>query len=181
MITVGKYTYGINEMVLITHGARDVDMSVGSFSSIAAGIHVFANQGKGHEATRCSTFPFGQIHKDVFSNLKHIDGFKAKGPITIGNDVWIGGGSTLSSGVTIGDGAIIASFSMIVKDVPPYAIVGGNPAKLIKYRFSEDIIKRFLEIKWWDYEDYKINKILYLLQSEPTLEILDSMEKMLNE
>lgn len=181
MIRVGKYTYGVNEMVLITHGSRDVDMDIGAFTSIATGVHAFINQGKGHEASRCSTYPFGQIHQEIFNNLKHIDGYKAKGPITIGNDVWIGGGTTLSSGVTIGDGAIIASMSMVVKDVPPYAIVGGNPAKIIKYRFDENIIKRFLEIKWWNYDDQSINKILHLLQSEPSLELLDLMEKTLNE
>lgn len=68
-----------------------------------------------------------------------------------GNDVWIGEGVTLANGIQIGDGAIVAANSHVVKDVPAYAIVGGNPAKLIKYRFSEDVIARLLRVKWWNY------------------------------
>ena len=71
---------------------------------------------------------------------------------TIGNDVWIGQGAFIKGGVTIGDGAIVAAHAVVVKDVPPYAVVGGVPARVIKYRFDEDAIKDLLEIKWWNYD-----------------------------
>jgi hypothetical protein len=72
------------------------------------------------------------------------------GRCTIGNDVWIGGHATIRAGLEVGNGAVIAAGAYVVKDVPPYAIVGGNPAKVIKYRFDEEIIARFNHVKWWD-------------------------------
>jgi hypothetical protein len=87
------------------------------------------------------------------------------GSVKIGNDVWIGHGSTIMSGVTIGDGVIIAANSHVVKSVEPYSIVGGNPAKHIKYRFSPEQIKNLLEIKWWDWSDFRINKYMNLMLS----------------
>lgn len=81
-----------------------------------------------------------------------------KGDIIIGNDVWLGYNATIMAGVTIGDGAIIAANSTIIKDVEPYSIVGGNPAKEIKKRFSEEKISKLLELKWWDWNLDKITK-----------------------
>src|SRR6185312_6866720 len=86
------------------------------------------------------------------------DAFELRRPTTlgpmpvIGNDVWIGQDVSLNRGVTIGDGAVVAGFSVVTRDVPPYAIVGGNPAKIIKYRFPEETINALLESRWWDYE-----------------------------
>ena len=79
-------------------------------------------------------------------------------PVTIGNDVWIGANVCILPGISIGDGAVLAAGAVITKDVPPYAIVGGVPAKVIKYRFSEDIIKKLLKIKWWNWEEEKVKK-----------------------
>ena len=90
---------------------------------------------------------------------------KSNGDVIIGNDVWIGHESTIMSGVKIGDGAVIAANSVVVKDVEPYTIVGGNPAKVIKKRFSDDIINNLLELKWWDWSNEKINENLNILCS----------------
>jgi len=86
-----------------------------------------------------------------------------KGDVIIGNDVWVASYTTIMSGVTIGDGAVIANNSHVVKNVEPYSLVGGNPAKFIKYRFTEEQIKKLLEIKWWDWTDEKINAFAPLL------------------
>ena len=81
--------------------------------------------------------------------------------ITIGNDVWIGDGAFIKNGVTIGDGAIIGARAVVTKDIPPYAIVVGVPAKILKYRFSEQIIDRLLNTKWWNLDDSIIKKLPY--------------------
>ena len=83
--------------------------------------------------------------------------------IIIGNDVWIADNVTIMPGVTIGDGAVIATNSHVVKNVKPYSIVGRNPAKHIKYRFTKEQIEKLLEIKWWDWEDSKINQFIPLI------------------
>jgi tetrahydrodipicolinate N-succinyltransferase len=87
-------------------------------------------------------------------------------PIIIGNDVWIAADVKIKQGVKIGDGAVLATQSFVTKDVPPYAVVGGNPAKIIKYRFTEEQIKDLLEIKWWNWDDEEIKKVVPLLVSD---------------
>jgi virginiamycin A acetyltransferase len=96
-----------------------------------------------------------------------------KGDVIIGNDVWIGANVTIMSGVTIGDGAVIANNSHVVKNVEPYSLVGGNPAKLIKYRFTPEQIEKLLKIKWWYWDDKKINKFTPLLCN-------DNIDKFIN-
>lgn len=85
--------------------------------------------------------------------------FDETAPICIGNDVWIGRRVSIMNGVTIGDGAVVAANAVVTKDVPPYAIVGGVPAKVIKYRFSQDIIARLIQIEWWNLSDDEILRI----------------------
>lgn len=92
---------------------------------------------------------FTYVTVDKFSDFNYIDK-KHKFTVMIGNDVWIGSGVKIMEGITIGDGAVVAAGAMVTKDVPPYAIVGGVPAKIIKYRFDEETIKKLLKLKWWD-------------------------------
>jgi serine acetyltransferase len=89
-----------------------------------------------------------------------------KGDIIIENDVWVGATSTIMSGVKISNGAVVAGGSVVVKDVPPYAIVAGNPAKVVKYRFSEEQIEKLIKISWWDWEEQKIRDNAMLLWSD---------------
>lgn len=156
---IGKHTYGHQNLQLFYSGKNIIQ--IGNFCSIAGNITVFL--GGNHRHDRVTTFPFGHIHQDTFNNFNGEGHPASKGDIIIGNDVWIGQNTTIMSGVNIGDGAVIANNSHVVKDVEPYSIVGGNPAKLIKYRFTKEQIEKLLEIKWWDWEDNKINRFLPLL------------------
>lgn len=133
-------------------------LKVGRYCSIAGGLKFM---GERHPYERISSSSFTYDSKFVVvsryledNNLKGIDIEPTQTALNnarFGNDVWIGEGVTLANGIKIGDGAIVAANSHVVKDVPPYAIVGGNPAKLIKYRFPEKVIERLLRVKWWHY------------------------------
>lgn len=115
------------------------------------------------------------FHKENKLTNKWVKPFNfSKGRIMIGNDVWVGMKSLVIDGVKIGDGAIVGAQSVVTKDVPPYAIVAGSPAKIIRYRFTPEIIDRLLEIKWWDLEDDEINeKLDFFHEHEITLKVLN--------
>jgi acetyltransferase-like isoleucine patch superfamily enzyme len=147
MIYYGKYTYGAENIIVHTWG-EDYTILIGAFCSIAGNLQIFT--GGNHNVSKISTYPFGHINKEVFNNPNINSEKKLGKDVIIGNDVWIGGNVTIMSGVNIGDGAVIAANSHVVKNVEPYSIVGGNPAQLIKKRFSDDIINKLLEIKWWE-------------------------------
>ncbi|MFI3326454.1 MAG: CatB-related O-acetyltransferase [Clostridia bacterium] len=104
---------------------------------------------------------FSYIENDLFDDFKYIDREKCISLI-IGNDVWIGESTRVLEGVTIGDGAIVAAGAVVTKDVPPYAIVGGVPAKIIKYRFTQEQIEKLLKLKWWNKDNNWIRQNAYL-------------------
>jgi acetyltransferase-like isoleucine patch superfamily enzyme len=157
-MSFGKYTYGTPHIHWSNNNAKLV---VGNFCSIADNVHVYL--GGNHRTDWVTTYPFGHIHQNIFNHFDGIGIPSTKGDVIIGNDVWIGYNVTIMSGITIGDGAVIACNSHVVKNVEPYSLVGGNPSKLIKYRFTQEQIKKLLEIKWWYWEDTKINKFTPLL------------------
>lgn len=175
---MGRYSYDPRSITCYTYGDPDHKMYIGHFTSIASNIKVFLADGKGHEPTNGTTYPFGCTHQDVFTNFVNIP-YKSKGHVVIGNDCWIGDSVTFMSGVTVGDGAVVATNSHVFKDVPPYSIVGGNPARIIKYRFEKEIIDKFLELQWWNLPDSEINKIIPELQKPPTLETFDRIREIL--
>jgi len=153
-----KYTYGTPHVYSWNEGAKAI---VGKFCSIADNVKIYL--GGNHNTNWVTTFPFGHIYKDVFNNYDGKNHPITKGNVNIGNDVWIAQNVVIMSGITIGDGAIIANNSHVVKNVEPYTIVGGNPAKFIKYRFTPLQISKLLEIKWWDWDDSLINNNIEFL------------------
>ena len=96
--------------------------------------------------------------------------------MTIGHDVWLGSGATILSGITIGHGAVVAAHALVTKDVPPYAIVGGNPAKIIRYRFDDGTIAALLEARWWDLPRERIATLIPLLQSDRIKELVAAVK-----
>jgi chloramphenicol O-acetyltransferase type B len=118
---------------------------------------------QGHQNKWISTFPFFYQDNENFNDAQ--DGFECSGDTVIGNDVWIGTEAMIMSGVSVGDGAIIASRAVVTKDVAPYSIVGSNPAKHIRYRFTEFEISQLLELKWWEWSDEQIKGAMSLMCS----------------
>ncbi|MTI29482.1 CatB-related O-acetyltransferase, partial [Xanthovirga aplysinae] len=129
---------------------------IGKFCMIASGV-TFIMNGANHLTESISSYPFA-IFGNGWDKAMEGKAYPTKGDTEIGNDVWIGYNATIMPGVKIGDGAIIGSNSTVVKDVEPYTIVGGNPAKDIKKRFTKEKIEKLLELKWWDWSLDKITE-----------------------
>ncbi len=170
-IIVGDYTYyddfenveNFEQNVKYHFDFTGDKLIIGKFSMIASGVKFIMN-GANHLTSGLSTYPFS-IFGNGWENAMENKSFPNKGDLIIGNDVWIGHNATLMAGITVGDGAIIATNSTVVKDVPPYAIIGGNPANVIRHRFAEETISKLLEIKWWDWDIEKITKNVQHLTS----------------
>lgn len=159
----GGCTYGINGITTY-FGGGGAGLGMGNFCSVAAGVAIYL--GGGHRADWMTTCPFGHVHNTIFNNFNGVGHPSSEGDVVVGGGVWIGANVTIMSGVIVGDGAVIANNSHVVKNVEPYSLVGGNPAKLIKYRFTPEQISKLLLIKWWDWSDDKINKYTPLLCNE---------------
>lgn len=143
---------------------------IGKFCSIATGVVFMMGGNCGHRYDWITQYPiggFGQGEPDIDDPdmVQNSDSFVSKGNTTIGNDVWIGAESLIMPGVTIGDGAMIATRAVVTKDVEPYTIVGGHPAKPIKKRFSDADIATLLQVKWWDWPAQQIKDNVPLLKS----------------
>lgn len=161
-IIVGDYTY-YDDFENIENFEKNVKyhfdftgdkLIIGKFCMIASDVKFIMN-GANHLSEAISAYPFTIFGKG-WSHAMENRQYPNKGDVIVGNDVWIGYNATIMAGVKIGDGAIIAANSTVVKDVEPYSIVGGNPAMEIKKRFSGNTIQRLLEIKWWDWDPERI-------------------------
>ncbi|MFW1139113.1 type B chloramphenicol O-acetyltransferase [Vibrio parahaemolyticus] len=163
-IIVGKHSYysgyyhshSFDDCARYLNPERDdVDkLIIGSYCSIGSGAVFMMAGNQGHRSEWVSTFPFFYQDNEYFIDAE--DGFHRAGDTIVGNDVWVGSEAMIMSGVKVGHGAIIASRAVVTKDVAPYEVVGSNPAKHIKYRFSEPQIAMLLEMKWWDWPESKL-------------------------
>lgn len=163
----GEYTYGKPKVLEWGEGTH---LTVGKFCAIAKNVHIFL--GGNHRTDWITTYPFSALTNE-FPEAKHIKGHPTtKGNVTIGNDVWIGYGAVILSGVTIGDGAVIGAFSVVTKNVNPYEIVAGNPAKVIRKRFNDEVISHLLEIAWWNWPINKISSEINFLCNDEVSEFI---------
>ncbi len=156
--SIGEFTYGMPE---IRNFDNKTKLSVGKYCSF--GAHVSILLGGEHRTDLATTYPFPEI-PEPWEETSGITGMTtSKGDISIGNDVWIGHGSIILSGATVGDGAVIGAGALICKDVPPYSIVGGNPAKLLRMRFEQETVQRLLKLAWWDWPAAKVRENVALI------------------
>ncbi len=163
----GDHTYGDPQVLFKSQG----NFKIGKYCSIGPGVVIVL--GHGHMTHWITTYPFNTLRKVGIPHPK-INTDRKVGitrqklintDVEVGNDVWIGYGVTLLGGVTVGDGAVLGARALITKDVPPYAIVGGVPAKVIRYRFNPEDIEKLLESKWWDLPDNDVDSLIPLLLS----------------
>lgn len=167
-IIVGDYSYyddpvdpeGFERNVLYNFGNEQ--LIIGKFCAIATNVKFIMN-GANHKLDSISTYPFPIFGHGWEVAMDKLIDLPSKGDTIIGNDVWIGYESVIMPGVTIGDGAVIAAKSVIVRDIPPYTIAGGNPAHPIKKRFSDESVAKLLDIRWWDWTIEKITRNVHLI------------------
>jgi chloramphenicol O-acetyltransferase type B len=155
---IGRGSYGDLSVQAFGEGAS---LRVGAYCSVAAGVQVFL--GGEHRTDWVTTYPFNVIDRRFADITGHP---RTRGDVVIGNDVWLGREAMIMSGVTIGDGAVVGARAVVARDVPPYGIVAGNPAKLIRTRFSETIVMRLLEIRWWEWPEDRVSRAIRDLQSD---------------
>jgi len=165
-IKVGKNTYGIINAYYYNNESEL--LIIGNYCSNANTAQFLL--GGGHEYCRIMTYPYEAIVNENYNKVS------CKGPIVLGDDVWLGFNALIMSGVTISQGAIVAANSVVTKNVPPYAIVGGNPAGIIKYRFSENIIEKLMAI---DFSKIDIKTIGLVIQNTIDNENIDKISKFL--
>lgn len=151
--------------VLYQYPINGDSLRIGKFCSIACGAK-FLFASANHTQASVSTYPFPIFFEEWDLDIGDVTlAWDHKGDIVIGNDVWIGYEAVVMAGVTIGDGAIIGARAVVTKDVPPYTIVGGVPAREIRRRFSDDVIARLQELKWWDWPAERIQRNIKNIQA----------------
>lgn len=164
--SLGNYSYVSNNSIIY-------NCQIGKFCSIGPNVVIGFGE---HPIDFLSTSPLFYASKNGMfgTNLFTENEFKYKEPVTIGNDVWIGANVYVKNGVTIGDGAVVGAGAVVTKSIPPYAIAVGVPAKIIRYRFSEEVVGKLLKEKWWDWNLEKIKTNKHYFTTENFEELLNS-------
>ncbi|NIX77231.1 CatB-related O-acetyltransferase [Microvirga terricola] len=164
---IGEFSYGRPKVRFPEAGTK---LTIGRYCSIADKVEILL--GGNHRTDWGTTYPFSALPDLWPAAPKTEDYHSSRGDVTIGHDVWLGSGAIILSGITIGHGAVVAAHAVVTKDVPPYAIVGGNPAKVIRKRFDDATIEALLDIQWWDLPREKIATLIPLLQSDRLRELI---------
>jgi acetyltransferase-like isoleucine patch superfamily enzyme len=168
---IGDHSYGRPKVRFPESGAK---LSIGSYCSIADGVEILL--GGNHRTDFVTTYPFGAM-TGVWPEAAGLGGLHAsKGDVSIGNDVWLGSQCMILSGVSIGHGAVVAARAVVTKNVPPYTIVGGNPARVIRLRFDQPTMDRLLASRWWDLPRERIAALIPLLQGAEVEAFLRAVE-----
>lgn len=167
---IGVGSYAADDLRVRRFG-MDAALRVGAYTSIASGVEILL--GGEHRSDWVTTYPFSAL----WPSAKHILGHpRSKGHVDIGSDVWLATGATILSGVTVGDGAVVGARAVISKDVPPYAVVAGNPATVVRYRFNAATIERLLIIRWWEWPQSRVSRALPYLLSKDINRFLDAVD-----
>lgn len=153
-IEVGRGTYGAPKLHW-SKGDFAHKLRIGAFCSIAEEVSIFVGIHGRHTVDYASTYPLGLVYGRAKEKVPSATTQGDLG-VSIGNDVWIGRGAMIMSGITVGDGAVIAARAVVTKNVAPYAVVGGVPAKVVKHRFPPATVGKLLQLKWWDWSDETI-------------------------
>ena len=179
LIGVGEFSYYDDPHHAAEFEARNVlyhygpeRLTIGKFCALATGVRFIMN-GANHRMDGPSTFPFPTMGGSWADHMDLLTGLPSRGDTVIGNDVWLGNGSTVLPGVTIGHGAIVGAGSVVSHDVPAYGIAVGNPARLVRHRFDPEDIDRLLRIAWWNWPLEKINRHLGAIMTGP----IEALEK----
>ncbi|WP_452011940.1 CatB-related O-acetyltransferase [Azospirillum largimobile] len=147
MVSIGSFTYFSSPLELVTYGESG-RVEIGRFCSVADGVHIYF--GGMHAMDGVSTYP-AEMLAEWMPELAGPNSTSGKGPIIIGNDVWIGEGASILSGVAVGDGAVIGARAVVSRDVPPYGVVVGNPARVVRKRLPDADVDFLLSIRWWSW------------------------------
>ena len=181
-IIVGEFSYyaGQDFESQVTHHYDFIGdrLIIGKFCQIGAGVE-FVMNGANHAMCGVSTFPF-YIFKGFSQDAPSLDKLPIKGDTVIGNDVWIGQNSLILPGAKIGDGVIIGASSVVGGEIPPYSIVAGNPARLVRKRFDDEMIKLLLELKWWDKSVAEIENLGEILSSDDLQKVKEKIKEIVN-
>jgi len=166
---IGKASYG---HFRVRNRHKNATLKIGAFCSFAGGVQIFL--GGEHRTDWVTSFPFPILWSNVAGDIQDCE--KTHGDVVIGNDVWIGTEALLMSGVRVGNGAVIGARAVVTKDVPPYAIVAGVPAKIVRMRFDDKLIARLEALAWWNWDDQKIARFIPKLLSGDVESFLELAE-----
>lgn len=169
-VTVGAWTYGRPKVRFAESGVK---LTIGRYGSIADGVEILL--GGNHRTDWATTYPFPEW-PDLWPAAAGIAGSHAtRGDVAIGHDVWLGSQCMVLSGVTIGTGAVVAARAVVTRDVPPYAIVAGNPARVLRLRFDDDKVAALLASRWWEHPHARVTELMPLLMSDRTDELIAAL------